>query len=160
MSTDKIEKSTRLYSKLEEEVFSALRGLPSGYDVHTTPEAFTYEAGGISYHYEPNMAVSGPDGRRLIVEVKSRYSLSWSNMAKLIAIQRRAESDGAQFLVIVPDAIQPANKSTLFDELHISYGQGTAKVVPAILDALNSLPPSAEVGADGPQGAAVSAVGR
>jgi hypothetical protein len=140
--------------------------LPSGYDVHTTPEAFTFEASGISYRYEPYMVVIGHDGRRLIVEVKSRHSLSLSNIAKLAAVQRRAESDGAQFLVIVPDAIsiQPANESKEFVDLHIAYSQGTANVVPAILDALidalNSRSPGVPVGADAPRGAAVSAVSR
>lgn len=160
MSTEKFEKATGLYSELEEEVLSAMRGLPSGYDVHTRPEAFTYEAGGAPYRYEPNMEVCGPDGRRLIVEVKSRHSLSLSNMAKLTAIQHRAESDGAQFLVIVPDAVEPVNKSTIFNELHIAYSQGTATVVPAILDALNSHFSSVEVGADVPQGAAVGTADR
>lgn len=160
MRTEKLERSTRLYSKLESDVFCALRGLPSGCAVHIAPQAFTYEAGGIPYRYEPSTAVSGPDGRRLFVEVKSRYDLSWSNMATLITIQRRAESDGARFLVIVPDAIAPVTKSAIFDALHIAYCQGTATVVPAILDALNSYSSSVEVGADTPQGDAVSTAGR
>lgn len=160
MSTQKLERSTRLYSKLENEVFCALRGLPSGCAVHIAPEAFTYEIGGIPDRYEPGMAVSAPDGRRLFVEVKSRYAMSWSNMARLLSIQRRAESDGAQFLVIVPDAIEPANKSMLFDELHVAYGQGTANVVAAVVDALNSQPPNVGADADAPHGAPVDTVGR
>ena len=98
-------------------------------------------------------------GRRLFVEVKSRYAMSWS-MARLKSIQRRAESDGAHFLVIVPDAIEPVTKSTLFDELHIAYGQGTANVVAAVVDALNSQPPNVGADAEAPHGAAVDTVGR
>lgn len=160
MSTERIEKSTQLFSKLEKEVFSALRGLPSGYEVRTKAEAFTFNAGGLSYPYEPYLVVLAPDGRRLVVEVKSHYSLSMANMAQLTAIQRGAASDGAQFLVIVPDATEPANKSMLFGELHIAYGQGTGNVVPVVLDALNSQTPSVGAGADAPQGAAVSTAGR
>lgn len=160
MSIEEFEKTTRLYSDLEEEVLSAMRGLPAGYDIHTRPAAFTYEAGGTPYRYEPNMEVYGPGGRRLIVEVKSRHSLSLSNMAKLTAIQHRAEGDGAQFLVIVPDAVQPVNKSTIFNDLHVAYSRGTATVVPAILAAFNSPPPGVEVDPDTAQGAAVSTVAR
>ena len=140
MSTEKAERPTRLFNKLEEEVFAALRGLPPRYEVTRNPEQFKFEADGI-YYYEPDMVVSGPDGRRLVVEVKSHHSLSLSNMAKLAAIQRRTKNEGMEFLVVVPDALstQPANGLREFGDLHISYSQGSANVVPAVLNALNGM---------------------
>lgn len=141
MSIQNAEKPTRLFNKLEEEVFAALRGLPPGYDVLPNPEEVKFDAEGISYRYEPDIVVSDPAGRRLIVEVKSHHSLSLSNMAKLAAIQRRIKSEGMEFLVIVADAqsIQPANKMREFGDLHLSYSHGPTNVVPAVLGALNGM---------------------
>lgn len=114
------------------------------------PEQVKFDTEGIAYHYEPDIVVSDPDGHLLIVEVKSHHSLSMSNMAKLSAIQRRTKSEGMEFLVIVPDArsLQPANRLREFGDLHISYSEGPANVVPAVLDALNGLPNRVGAGGD------------
>lgn len=139
MSKERAGNAARVVSNLEQQVLNALRGLPSGYDVRTQTQQMKFESEGISDRYEPDIIVSAPDGRLLIIEVKSHHSLSLSNMAKLAAIKRRTEGAGAEFLVLVPDAVsnQPANKMKEFDDLRISYARNPSNIVPAVLDALS-----------------------
>lgn len=100
----------------EQQVLDALRKLPSGFVVQLQPERLKFEKNGVPYTYEPDFVVTGPDGRRLIVEVKSPHSLSLSNMASLSAISQHAENTGEEFLVVVPNSRLAQLSNTMMED--------------------------------------------
>lgn len=132
-------KPMRLVTDLERPVFDALRDLPPGYTVDIQPDQIEIAPEwGQAFFYEPDCLVMAPDGRRLLVEVKSRYALTLMNMAILTTIQQHVQVDGAEFLVLVPDAQtkpSPGQLLAQFDQLHIAYLYGSSGVIPAVLDA-------------------------
>lgn len=132
-------KPMRLVTDLERPVFDALRDLPPGYTVDIQPDQIEIAPEwGQAFFYEPDCLVMAPDGRRLLVEVKSRYALTLMNMAILTTIQHHVQVGGAEFLVLVPDAQtkpSPGQLLAQFDQLHIAYLHGSSGVIPAVLGA-------------------------
>jgi hypothetical protein len=141
MSMKETANPTRLRSVTETKVALALQHLPSNYIVIADPELMTIDSDSISARYEPDFVVHAPDGRRLIIEVKSRYSLSLSNIARFSAIGRFAKKEGAVFLVLVLDADKNFLSETLNQRtkgFRISFARESADVVRAVLDALDA----------------------
>jgi hypothetical protein len=139
MNADVKPRFAHVLTKAEQEVLNALRDLPSGFVVQMQPERLNFEKNGVPYTYEPDFVVTGPDGRRLIVEVKSPHSLSLSNMASLSAISQHAEKAGEEFLVVVPNSPlpQPLNQMMKdFDNLKISFSSDSSGVQRAVVEAL------------------------
>jgi hypothetical protein len=140
MSKENQVRPVLLLNTVQQLVFNALRDLPAGYDVLTPSKQILYEIAGKLHFYEPKFIVSAPDGRCLIVQATSHYSLSLSSMATLLAIKSRVESEGMGFLVLVPDArAARPNMWKEFDELRISYTQDPSNIVPIVLNALNEM---------------------
>lgn len=139
MSPEVTVKPTRLFNKTEQSVLDALRQLPSGYVVKDHPEQLNFDMDNVTYSYEPDFVIADPEGRRLIIEVKSNQSLSLANMATLAAISRHATHQDMSFLVLVADAspTRVANQTlSQFDNLHISYINRPSDAIPAIRAAL------------------------
>jgi len=123
----------------ERKVLDALHGLPDGYNVAYRPAGMTIESEDLAERYEPDIVVSDPEGRTVLVEVKSPQSMSWSNMANFVQIDRSARNAGTSFLVLVPEPqaapiMWPAKE---FDEVNVSYGNDEATMVRAVIDALH-----------------------
>ena len=127
----------------EQEVSKALHELPDGYTVVARPAAVTIESPDLAYRYEPDFVVSDPAGRTLVVEVKTPLSMSWSNLAKFVQIDRQVRKAGAAFLVLVPGAQagRPAAPTAEFDAVNIAYGNDEAGMVKAVIQALHEAPP-------------------
>lgn len=104
-----------LFNRIEQDVYVALQELPSEYTVIAHPEAMRFERQGVPYGYEPDFMVVSPEGRKLIVEVKSHHSLSLANLARFSAIAKEAQAEGAGFVVVVPDAPSPLPRTVLQD---------------------------------------------
>lgn len=141
------EPANALMSSAEVAVLEELRKLPSDYTVKVQP---TTEQQDDSGRYIPDFLVSDSSGRRLLLEVKSPQSLSWSNMAKLSSISHHARALGKGFLVLVlePDASSRASYSKLldkrlrghFENLKVYVVGETGQLQKVVGDALNELP--------------------
>lgn len=122
----------------EQEVSAALSELPEGYTVVAQPPALKIENVDPPFQrYEPDFLVRDPQGRTLMVEVKTPLSMSWSNMAQFVKINRTAQEVGDAFLVVVP-ATQPAPSGwpEEFNEVNVAYGRDKPAIVEAVVNAL------------------------
>lgn len=126
----------------ERDVLSALEMLPSQYEVQVTPSDLGFPGGEQTFRYEPDFVVTGPDGRRVIIEVKSSRSLSWSNLAKLAAIGRTAERHGDKFVVFVlgAEAATPASRPQGLERLNLSFVVDRAEIKKKVLEELAAPP--------------------
>jgi len=133
--------SSKVMKPVESDILKALKQLETrGYDVRSQVGQLDIEFGGAAKWYEPDFIVVSPDGKRLIVEVKSQRSLSLENIAKLMVIARQAKAAGDRLLVFVPDAGASHTASRFTDNadgLKISYANSPTKVVPAVIEALS-----------------------
>lgn len=129
-------------ARAEQDVSKALHELPDGYTVVPRPSAVTIENPDMPYRYEPDFLVSDPAGRTLVVEVKMPQSMSWSNMARFVQIDRQVRNAGWAFLVLVPGAqAQRASAPTAeFDEVNVAYGKDEPSLVQAVIEALRQAP--------------------
>jgi hypothetical protein len=135
MNSDTVEYSA---AGAEQLVSAALNELPQGYTVVAQPPALTIENVALPFqHYEPDFLVRDPEGRTLMVEVKSPWSMSWSNMAQFVNINRSAQKIGDAFLVVVPGT-QPAPSGwpEEFNEVNVAYGRDKPAIVEAVVNAL------------------------
>lgn len=101
MTAKTIARSAHVLTTSESWVLSALKGLPAEYEVQVNPRGLPDQYLS-ALRYEPDFVVIRPDGRKLIIEVKSPLSLSMSNMARLAHIGRAAQMHNDRFLVLVP----------------------------------------------------------
>ena len=129
-------------SGAEQAVFEALHALPDGYNVERRPEGLTIQTTDMAYSYEPDFVVSDPEGRKLIVEVKRPVSMSWSNMARFVQIDRLARDAGAGFLVVVPgEEVGPSiHVVPEFEAVNVAYGNDEPAMVQAVIEALHASP--------------------
>lgn len=141
MSTD-AESKFGTASGAEEAVFEALHALPDGYQVVRRPEGVTIKSKGLEYSYEPDFLISDPEGRTLMVEVKRPASMSWSNMARFVQIDRTAKDAGAGFLVLVPgeEVEHAAAPVPEFNSVNIAYANDEPGMAQAVIEALHATP--------------------
>ena len=123
-------------------VFEALHSLPDGYQVMRPLEGLTVHGKDMVYDYEPDFIVSGPEGRTVMVEVKRPGSMSWSNLARFVQIDRSAREAGTAFLVLVPGEETEAHATQVpeFSEVKIAYANNEPAMAHAVLEALHSSP--------------------
>ena len=138
MNTEMSDSLPPVYNLIEQDVLHELRQLPSGFQLIEQPQPVRFEEEGVSYRYEPDFIVSSPDGRRMIVEVKSHHSLSMANMATLAAISEHTRKVGDKFLLLVPDATAMQASKKLLPEsfgLNIAFTD-RSNVVHSVVQAL------------------------
>ena len=137
-----IESKFETASGAERAVFEAMHLLPDGYQVMRAPEGLTVHGKDMVYSYEPDFIVAGPDGRTVMVEVKRPGSLSWSNLARFVQIDRSAREAGTGFLVLVPgeETELPAMQVPEFSEINIECANDESGMADAVLQALHTAP--------------------
>ena len=88
-----------------------------------------------SMSYEPDFEICGPDGSRVVIEVKSSASLSIVNLSRFVKFNELIHADGKRFLVLVwGDDGVGARPSAMpeFEALHIQVVGTEAEVVKVV----------------------------
>jgi hypothetical protein len=138
--TQKVDhKPQLLLTSVEEEVLRALTSLPPGFEVASGERlTVTSRSGDTSYSYEPDIVVTGPDGKQVILECKSSRALSVANLARLLPISDSVRARGYGFLLLVNDDSDNrywrTNASTNFEKLHIKATENESDVVKSVLE--------------------------
>lgn len=143
MTVRAITPSAHVLTASERAVLGALEKLPSDYEVLVSPRNLSTQNETATSWYEPDFVVTAPDGRRVIIEVKSSQSLSLSNMAKLAHISRSAEARGDKFVVLVfTTSKPPPQRLEGLEHLEMSYVADTSDVWERLREVLNVPPAS------------------
>jgi hypothetical protein len=88
-----------------------------------------------SMSYEPDFEICGPDGNRVVIEVKSSASLSMVNLSRFVKFNELIHADGKGFLVLVWGGDSVGSRPSAmpeFDALHIEVVGTDADVVKAV----------------------------
>lgn len=110
MVLERVEMKRKLFSKskafsgLEDEVYEALRMLPSDFSVMHGDNCLQHikDGSGDEFMYKPDFEVFDRQGRRFLVELKSERAMSLQNMVRFAEIDKAVRREaGVGFLILV-----------------------------------------------------------
>lgn len=139
MSEPRLLRPLSLLSMAEEQVLRALETLPPEYEIlrGSRLQIPGVPGGESSISYEPDFEICGPNGNRVVIEVKTSTSLSMVNLSRFVKFNELIHATGKGFLVLVwgNDRVG-ARPSTMpeFKALHIQVVQTDFDVVQAVKD--------------------------
>lgn len=124
-------------SVLESEIFQFLGQLPPVYSVSAEKPLLLVEGDSDgAFRYQPDFEVRRTDGRYVLIEVKSEYAMSLSNMVRFSEIDKVVrKNSGAGFLILIAGSqgfMPKFIERPEFQHLHVVYAKSPTQVIRAV----------------------------